>query len=43
MKPKINSAPTLVEGLILELEQWAGLDREMLIYHLADSQDLALS
>ncbi len=34
---KNSSSP--LEGLIKELEEWAGIDRDLLLYHLSDSKD----
>ena len=39
IKPFFKSASTPLEGLVKEINAWADIDKDLLIYHLGDYKD----
>lgn len=36
-------APTMIEGLLRELVEWGGVDRDVIMHHLVDMKDATFS
>lgn len=39
IKPFMQNASSTLEGLIEELHAWAGIDKDLLLYHMSDRKD----